>query len=109
MRRQDVGQLYGGGENDALAERGHLGTRIRQLVESGQVRLFLNVSIHQLAQTAEGIHLASPPSVPRAGILAPRLRVKRYQSSPVPHEHVLAIRSCLLYAGCAHGIPLVDS
>ncbi len=34
-----------------------------------------------------------PPSVPRASILAPRCRVKRCQSSPVPFERVVAIRS----------------
>jgi len=34
-----------------------------------------------------------PPSVPHAGILAPRFRVKRYQSSPVPGGRVVAIRS----------------
>jgi hypothetical protein len=45
------------------------------------------------------ITTSPPPSVPRAGILAPRCRVKRSQSSPVPCEHVQAIGSCLLYAG----------
>ncbi len=49
-----------------------------------------------------------PPSVPRAGILAPRCRVKRCQSSPVPCARVLAIGSCLLYAGCSLEIPLAD-
>jgi hypothetical protein len=41
-------------------------------------------------------HLAitlPPPSVPRASILAPRFRVKRCQSSPVPCGRVFAIRS----------------
>jgi thioredoxin reductase len=58
IRRQEVRQLYGGGENDALAERGHLGTRLRLLVESGRVHLFTNVSIHKLSQTGQGIHIA---------------------------------------------------
>ncbi len=34
-----------------------------------------------------------PTSVPRAGMLAPRCRVKRCQHSPVPCERVIAIRS----------------
>src|ERR687884_648367 len=38
VRRKQVGQLFGGEENDALPERGRLGTRTRQLVESGRVR-----------------------------------------------------------------------
>jgi hypothetical protein len=49
-----------------------------------------------------------PPSVPRAGMFAPRCRVKRSQSSPVPCGRVVAIGSCLLYAGRTREIPLVD-
>ena len=80
---------------------------------------FLNASIIPLVKRLSlanlhhvfpitGEHWATtlpPPSVPRAGILAPRDRVKRYQSSPVPRGHVLAIRSCLLYAGCSMRYP----
>ncbi len=32
-------------------------------------------------------------------------RVKQLQSSPVPHERVLATGSCPLYAGCVMGEP----
>jgi hypothetical protein len=35
VRRRTIGQLFGGGENDALEERGKLGTRVRDLVERG--------------------------------------------------------------------------
>ena len=60
--------------------------------------------------TPHGRNTTPPPSsVPRAGILAPRCRVKRYQSSPIPHGSVLAIRSCLLYAGCSVVYSLLSS
>src|SRR5438445_650972 len=38
VRRAQVGQLFGGEQNDALPERGRLGTRTRVLVDSGVVR-----------------------------------------------------------------------
>jgi hypothetical protein len=40
-----------------------------------------------------------PPSVLRAGIFAPRCRVKQCQSSSVPKSKTNATGSCLLYAG----------
>jgi thioredoxin reductase len=58
IRRKEAGQLYGGGESDALAERGQLGARIRRLVDSGQLRMVSNVQIQKLSQTAQGISLA---------------------------------------------------
>ena len=58
IRRPDAGQMYGGGESDALAERGQLGARIRRLVEQGRVRLVTNVQIQQLYTTEQGISLA---------------------------------------------------
>jgi hypothetical protein len=45
------------------------------------------------------ITTSPPPSVPRAGMLAPRRRVKRCQSSLLPRKDVIALLSCLLYAG----------
>jgi hypothetical protein len=47
-----------------------------------------------------------PPSVPRAGMLAPRCRAKRCQSSLLPIEDVRASLSCLLYAGWCAGTVL---
>src|SRR6185437_1488729 len=38
VRRKHVGQLFGGEQNDALPERGRLGSRTRQLVDGGTVR-----------------------------------------------------------------------
>src|SRR5438105_578165 len=40
-----------------------------------------------------------PPSVPRAGILAPRCRARWCQSSLISSREVKVTRSCLLYAG----------
>ena len=40
-----------------------------------------------------------PPSLLRAGILAPSREVKQWGRSPVPVEDVIATRSCPLYAG----------
>jgi len=39
VRRGTLGQVFGGGENDALEERGKLGLRVRDLVEAGTLRL----------------------------------------------------------------------
>jgi SAM-dependent methyltransferase/thioredoxin reductase len=39
VRRSEVGQMYGGCEADALPARGSLGARLRELVDSGRVRL----------------------------------------------------------------------
>ncbi|GHO63640.1 flavoprotein [Ktedonobacter sp. SOSP1-52] len=58
IRRKEAGQLYGGGESDALAERGQLGARIRRLIESDQLRLVRNVQIQKLYKTEQGISLA---------------------------------------------------
>ena len=55
IRRTDLGQLFGGAEKDALPARGALGLRMRDLVESGQVRLVTGVRISALYETSEGI------------------------------------------------------
>ena len=57
IRRRDAQQLYGGGESDALPERGRLGIRVRALVESGQVRLVTGVQISELRLVAQGIQI----------------------------------------------------
>jgi thioredoxin reductase len=58
IRRSDVHQLFGGGEQDALPARGELGRRIQALVERGQVRLVTNVHISALYETGDGIVIA---------------------------------------------------
>lgn len=55
VRRPSLSRVLGGGENDALAERGKLGLKIVSLVESGAVRLRAGVSIDRIRQTAEGL------------------------------------------------------
>lgn len=39
IRRSEIGQLFGGGETDALPARGELGSRAQALVQTGQVDL----------------------------------------------------------------------
>ena len=58
IRRRDLGQLFGGGEQDALPARGALGQRIKTLVKSEQLRLVTGVHIRALYKTNEGIVIA---------------------------------------------------
>jgi len=58
IRRTDLHQLFGGGEQDALPARGELGQRIQDLVESGQVRLVTGVRISALYETSDGVVIA---------------------------------------------------
>ena len=49
IRRADVGQIYGGGNADALPARGQLGARLREAVANGRVQLvtgFRTASVH---------------------------------------------------------------
>jgi hypothetical protein len=55
IRRRDPGNLFGGGEADALPERGRLGQRLRALVEGGRFALFQGVRLDRLARTGDGI------------------------------------------------------
>ena len=55
IRRPEVQLMFGGGEKDGLPERGQLGTRSQNLVESGQIRLVAGVQISALRPMAEGI------------------------------------------------------
>lgn len=57
IRRESVGQLFGGGENDALAARGLLGKRVRQLVDSGRVRLITGFKTLQVLREEDGLTL----------------------------------------------------
>lgn len=54
VRRPTLGQVFGGGENDALVERGRLGSRVRRLVDDGAVRLFTGVHVERVERTASG-------------------------------------------------------
>jgi cation diffusion facilitator CzcD-associated flavoprotein CzcO len=57
VRRAHVGQMFGGGASDQLAERGALGQRARAIVERGQVKLLTGVSIQRLTGERDGVHV----------------------------------------------------
>jgi thioredoxin reductase len=67
VRRRTLGQVFGGGENDALEERGKLGQRVRDLVERGTLRLVTGFKTARVLTDADGITLigedeALPPA-----------------------------------------------
>jgi thioredoxin reductase len=55
LRRSNTFQLYGGGADDQLEERGRLGQRMHELVETGRVQMVLGFKIARLTATADGI------------------------------------------------------
>jgi thioredoxin reductase len=57
VRRRTLGQVFGGGENDALEERGKLGQRVRGLVERGTLRLVTGFKTARVLTGADGVTL----------------------------------------------------
>ncbi len=57
VRRRTLGQVFGGGENDALEERGKLGQRVRALVEHGTLRLVTGFKTARVLADANGVTL----------------------------------------------------
>jgi hypothetical protein len=55
IRRRALGDLLGGGEADALPERGRLGQRLRALVERERFAFFPGTRLERLARTEDGI------------------------------------------------------
>jgi hypothetical protein len=55
IRRQPDSQMYGGGENDQLLERGNLGRRVERLVDAGAVRLATGFRVTKIEQTTDGL------------------------------------------------------
>jgi thioredoxin reductase len=55
--------LFGGGINDALPARGQLGARVRDLVDSGRLRLVTGVQVSRLRETPHGIVASGPDNV----------------------------------------------
>jgi thioredoxin reductase len=55
IRRGSLSRVLGGGENDALAERGALGLRVRALVESGAIVLHTAFQLERLRRSPDGI------------------------------------------------------
>lgn len=54
IRRASVGLLFGGGENDALVERGRLGARVRALVDEGLLELVTGFQVDAVRDGADG-------------------------------------------------------
>jgi thioredoxin reductase len=55
IRRPTLADVLGGGENDALEERGRLGLRIKQLVDTGALTLHTGFRLEELQVEAAGI------------------------------------------------------
>ena len=61
VRTADVSRVYGGGDQDELAARGALGTRLRRLVESGRIEVLTSFWITSFAQKeALVVHATTP-------------------------------------------------
>lgn len=56
-RRHDPAKLWGGGAADELADRGALGTRVREVVHAGQVALLPGLSISAVKAHATGLEV----------------------------------------------------
>jgi thioredoxin reductase len=59
VRGADQARTYGGGDADELPARGALGSRLKQLVQSGRVELVSSFRIEAVARTADRITLTS--------------------------------------------------
>jgi thioredoxin reductase len=59
VRRPLGQQMYGGGENDQLEERGNLGRNVEQLVDGGVIELATGFRIAKLELTDNGIVVSS--------------------------------------------------
>lgn len=57
MRKRTVEEAYGGEENDQLEARGELGSRIHQLVSSGQIHVVTPFKIEQLIKDGHQIQI----------------------------------------------------
>lgn len=55
VRRPELGKIFGGGENDALAARGELGARVRRMVDEGGVRVVTGFRLVELREAPDGI------------------------------------------------------
>src|SRR5687768_14159570 len=55
IRRTEPGLLFGGEEKDKLPARGSLGTRIRRLLDTGEVKLVSGFRTTRLVETERGI------------------------------------------------------
>jgi thioredoxin reductase len=74
IRAGTASRAYGGGEADALAARGALGTRLHALVTSGRVQLVTGFYTHRLSRVAHGVEVVShDPSGAEQTVLTDRI------------------------------------
>jgi thioredoxin reductase len=59
VRRASMGNLFGGGLNDELPERGRLGLRLRGLYDRGQLTLLAGFLIQQVQLTPNGVSIVA--------------------------------------------------
>jgi thioredoxin reductase len=57
LRKKDIADVYGGQENDALAARGGLGTKIEQLVEADRVNVYTPFQIHHIQREGSSLSI----------------------------------------------------
>lgn len=55
IRKANVSQLFGGGVDDQLPERGRLGTRLRTMMDDGALTLVTNFKIAKITKTPQGV------------------------------------------------------
>ena len=61
VRTADLTRVYGGGEQDELAARGALGSRLRQLVDSGRIEVLTSFTItHFSLEDSLTVHAVTP-------------------------------------------------
>lgn len=63
VRRASVGQMFGGGDADALSARGELGTRVQNLVKRGMLRFVTNFRVSELHATHGQIEVSDETGV----------------------------------------------
>jgi thioredoxin reductase len=59
VRRAEPGQMFGGGRDDQLPERGRLGADTEQLVTNGEVNLETGFRVDELEMIADGVFLVA--------------------------------------------------
>jgi hypothetical protein len=59
VRRQRIDGIFGGGNRDQLPERGRLGSRLRELVKTGQLQVVEGFDLSAIARTDDGLIVSS--------------------------------------------------
>jgi thioredoxin reductase len=63
VRREQLGDVYGGGAADVLPARGELGARLHAMVERGRVRLVAGFRTTQVRRSGAGVVVVDPHQV----------------------------------------------